>query len=161
MQTLTLVIGYGNPLCGDDGAGPLVVQRLAGEFSSTDDRRAVQCLAVFQLTPELAEIVSEAAAVLFVDAARGGPPGAVQCRELRPAQSSLSQNAPAFTHHVNPVALLASAAHLYGRCPAAYLCTITGRNFEIGEPLSAEVVSALPTLSAAIRARIALCTSSA
>jgi hypothetical protein len=47
---------------------------------------------------------------------------------------------------------------VYGKCPAASLYSVTGRNFELGDSLSAEVDQALTTLIGQIRARIAQCT---
>ena len=158
MQALTLIIGYGNPLCGDDGAGVLAVKQLAGEIASGANRQAITCLAVFQLTPELAEDVSHSDMVVFVDAARGAAPGQIACHEFHPMPWTDKPQLGSYTHHVNPATLLANAERLYGKCPAAWLCTITGRNFKLGDPLSAEVEKALPALIAEIVARIAPCT---
>jgi len=66
------VVGVGNPLRGDDGAGPLVIQRLGGH----DGERLVDA----GTTPEnwYGPLLARAPAlVLFVDAAdSGGEPGA-------------------------------------------------------------------------------------
>src|ERR1044072_3449496 len=59
-----LVIGYGNELRGDDGVGPRVA-RAVQQLSLPHVRVLVQ----HQLTPELAEDISRARAVVFVDAA--------------------------------------------------------------------------------------------
>jgi hydrogenase maturation protease len=158
MQALTLIIGYGNPLRGDDGAGVLAVKRLAGEISSGANREAITCLTVFQLTPELAEDVSQADNVIFIDAARGDTPGQIAYHEFYPAQWMGEPEPGSYTHHVNPATLLANAERLYGKCPAAWLYSITGRNFELGDSLSAEVDQALATLIGQIKARIAQCT---
>jgi len=123
-----LIIGYGNPLRGDDAVGYLAAQRLDG-------------FALHQLTPELMEPISRAAAVIFIDAKTGGKPGAIEERTLNPLTASA-----AFTHHVTPKAPLAGARKLYGRCPPATLITISGSDFEIGRPLSAPVRRALETL---------------
>ena len=123
-----LIIGYGNPLRGDDAVGYLAAERLDG-------------MAVQQLTPELIEPISQAASVIFIDAKVGGQPGAIQERTLFPAPVSGS-----FTHHATPEALLAGARKLYGRCPPAKLITIAGSDFEIGHPLSEPVRLALKTL---------------
>lgn len=158
MQALTLIIGYGNLLCGDDGAGVLAVQRLAGEIASGENRQAIRCLTVFQLTPELAEDVSQADMVVFVDAARGDTPGQIASLEFHSARWMGEPEPGSYTHHVKPATLLADAERLYGKRPAARLYTVTGRNFELGDLLSSEVAEALPTLVGQIRARIAQCT---
>jgi coenzyme F420 hydrogenase subunit delta len=146
MQALTLVIGCGNPLCGDDGAGRIVVERLATELAKEPCRETTQCLSVVQWTPELAEPISQADCVYFVDAARGAEPGAIDSREVCVNENSLSPSQPAFSHHVQPERLLAIAASVYGRKPKAYLFTIVGRNFELGEALSPEVEAAVTAL---------------
>ena len=58
----TLVIGYGNMLRCDDGAGPQAADRIAATYPHID------CLSLTELTPELAETVSHYDRVLFVDA---------------------------------------------------------------------------------------------
>src|SRR5688500_920322 len=73
-----LVIGYGNPLRGDDGFGWQIAQQLAGLLID----ESVTVLAVQQLTPELAEAVGRASLVMFVDAHAGGRPGQLVVRAL-------------------------------------------------------------------------------
>ena len=53
---LVLVIGYGNPLRGDDGIGWSAANALAEGMQ--DDR--VRIVACIQLTPELAESIAQA-----------------------------------------------------------------------------------------------------
>ena len=60
-----LVIGYGNTLRADDGLGPAVAERLGSEWADED----VGVLSCQLLTPELAEPVSRAEIVVFIDAA--------------------------------------------------------------------------------------------
>jgi hydrogenase maturation protease len=63
-QTEWLVIGHGNELRGDDGAGPSVARAVASWHLP-----GVRTLAVHQLTPELAEDLAQTKRVVFVDAA--------------------------------------------------------------------------------------------
>jgi Ni,Fe-hydrogenase maturation factor len=58
-----LVIGYGNDLRGDDGAGPRVAELVRGWRLP-----GLTAIAVRQLTPELAEPLASAEFALFVDA---------------------------------------------------------------------------------------------
>lgn len=123
----SLVIGYGNPLCGDDGVGWHViaaVERLLPEGAA---------VAVHQLTPEWAEAISEAAFVVFVDAAVGNNPGEVSCLRLEP---KIGQPG---SHELTAEGLLSMAADLFGRCPPAYIITITGGSFELSESLTEPV----------------------
>lgn len=67
----TLIIGYGNPLRGDDGLGWHVAQRLAAVLPQHRARIEV----CHQLTPELAEPISRADLVIFIDAEDLAPAG--------------------------------------------------------------------------------------
>lgn len=137
----TLILAYGNPLRGDDGVGWQAAILLARELK---DR--VRVLARHQLTPELAEPMSQVERVIFIDAACGGPAGEVRCRQLE----STCDAAQAFTHHVSPADLLAAARELYGHMPLAYLITINGGSFDYRETLSPEVEAALPEVVACV-----------
>lgn len=125
------ILCYGNPLRRDDGVGWVIGERLAGLLP--EDTAEVRVL--HQLTPELAEPISQARWVLFVDAAEGAKPGKVAWTKMQPGNF----DAQPFTHRVEPASLLAAAQELYGHCPPARLITITGRDFGFGEGLSPEV----------------------
>ncbi len=139
----TLVVAYGNPLRGDDGVGWQAAILLSREL-----KEQVQVLARHQLTPELAETLSEASRVIFIDAACEGPAGQVRCQKVE----GTSGAAQPFTHHVAPADLLAAAQHLYGHAPAGYLITINGDSFGYTETLSPAVQAALPNVVAQVRA---------
>lgn len=128
-----LILGYGNVLRGDDGFGCCVVRALSAAVVDPE----VDIRELHQLTPELAEPVSRAAHVVFIDAARDGPLG-----ELRrvPVEAAL---AGAFTHHLTPAALLACARELYGRAPAATLFSAAGACFDYTTDLSPRLQGAV------------------
>jgi hydrogenase maturation protease len=142
MMQNTLVLGYGNPLRGDDGVGwqaaILVTKELKGQ---------VDVLARHQLTPELAETLSQVEKVVFIDAACEGTPGQVCCQRL----DVTGVNPQSFTHHVAPTDLLATAQALYGHAPVGYLVTVNGANFGYTEALSTQVSAALPEILAHVR----------
>ncbi len=123
-----LVIGYGNSLRTDDGAGQIVAQMIT-QWQLT----GVQCLAVQQLTPELAENIANADVVIFVDAVAtdsdNPTPVQVQPLPVEAINSSLG-------HHCNPRSLLAYAQILYGKVVKAYWVLIPGINFDFGETFS-------------------------
>ena len=121
-----LVIGYGNTLRSDDGVGPKVAEETAALALP-----GVQALACALLTPELAEPVSRAATVVFVDAAVDAP-REVQMRKLAPAQSS-----QIIAHAATPAILLALARDVFGHTPQAWLLTIPADELGIGEEFSA------------------------
>jgi hydrogenase maturation protease len=128
---MILIIGYGNALRGDDGVGPRVAEALRGA-------PGVEAVAVHQLTPEWAEPISRAGLVVFIDAAAGGRAGEVRCIPL-----AATPGRPG-SHETTPAGLLAMAADWFGRCSLAYMVTIGGESFAVGEGLSAAVEAAVP-----------------
>lgn len=139
-----LVIGCGNTLRGDDAAGCVAAERVAIA------RPDVTVLLRHQLTPELAEPVSRAQAVVFLDASAETAPGHVTITRLQPATSA----DPGVTHHVRPAVLLALAAFLYNNAPTATLITVGASSFAFGAPLSPQVEAALPQMVAAAMAAL-------
>jgi hydrogenase maturation protease len=136
----TLIIGYGNPLRGDDGLGWATAEMLAERYT------AVSILTCHQLTPELAEPVSRADRIIFIDATAVGEPGKIVCHTLTPVGAS----GELFSHTCDPAGLLQMAEMLYGRSPRGYLFTVTGASFGYEEGLSATVTAVLPQLCAKI-----------
>ncbi len=137
-MTRVLVIGYGSEVRGDDALGFIAAKRIGSEV----EREDVQVLARHLLTPELAEAVSRAGFVLFIDASLDGEPGTIQESDLSPRQARASS----FTHHFDPPDLLALAEAMYGRAPRAVALSAVGLTFEVGEALSATVSAALRRL---------------
>lgn len=125
-MTRCLIIGYGNPLRGDDGVGYRAAERIPG------------AIAVHQLTPELMDPISRANRVIFIDASTEGRPGEIRRRRL-----TIARNGRPFTHHATPESLLAGARTLYNCAPEATLITVTGANFDLSDTLSPEVDRAL------------------
>lgn len=128
-----LVIGYGNPLCGDDGVGWVVLESLESLAP------AIETAVIHQLTPEWAEPISQNDLVIFVDAAVEGAPGEVRTIPLSPASERGG------SHETTAEGVLATAADLFGHCPPAYMIAITGQTFELSESLSEPVAAAIPT----------------
>lgn len=139
-----LIIAYGNPLRSDDGLAWRAADQLEGKFHASD----VEILRRHQLMPELAETISHAEAVIFLDAAPpgSGRPGKIRCAE----NAAIDSSVPTFSHHLTPAALLRAAGELYAVSPRAYSVTLTGENFDHGESLSTVVESALPQLAAEV-----------
>ncbi len=148
---MILIIGYGNPLRGDDGVGWRVAEQAAVSLAAAP----VAVLTVHQLTPELAEPISRAGRVVFVDAAAAGEPGQVICFALEDTgQRPVLQ--PIGSHLTTPDALLAMARELFGRRPPATMVTIVGESFELSEALSPLVEAAVPAAVARIVALAAV-----
>lgn len=138
-MTDVLILGYGNPLCGDDAAGWHVVEALEDLLPN------VEAATFHQLTPEWAEPISAAGHVIFVDAAVGDFPGEVRCFPITAAPGRPG------SHETTPDGILAMAADLFGRCPPAHMVTITGGSFEISESLTPAVALAVPVAADRIR----------
>ena len=131
-----LILGYGNPLRGDDGFGWQAAAQLAARIHQPN----VEIRALDQLTPELAEPIGAAERVIFIDAAREGLPGVLIEEPVQPAAAA------SFTHQLTPATLLALARQLYGRAAAATLYSVAGESFDYREGLSRSVETALATL---------------
>jgi hydrogenase maturation protease len=133
-----LLIGYGNPLRGDDGIGWVVAEKMMERVTAV----SVQTITQHQLLPEHAEPISQAKLVIFVDAAVGETPGTIQCEPVQP----IPPQPGAFTHHLTPAGLLSLAQDVFERCPPAYLFTIIGAEFEFSEEISPLLQQKLPEL---------------
>ena len=135
----TVIIGYGNPLRGDDGLGWHAAERLRDDLAGPD----VEVIACQQLTPELAEIISRAERAVFIDACHGAYPGTISCQPVKIAAAQ----ARSFSHDLDPAALLAGAQVLYGAAPTeCVVMSISGASFAHGQALSPVVAAALPLL---------------
>ena len=134
-----LVIGYGSLLHSDDRFGREVAERVLAEANEV----AVEVIAANQLTPELAEPMSRAEGVIFVDASAELRPGSVECVML-PSSPDCTDGPSAFTHHCTPAMLLQSARSLYEHEPPAWLCTVGAETFALGESMSPAVSRAVP-----------------
>jgi len=133
-----LIIGCGNPLRGDDG---LAWQALA-QLERDPALGKVKMICCHQLTPELAEPVSGADRVIFIDARTGETPGQVDLDRIEPATFVGSS----FSHRLDPPALLGYAEKLYGKRPEAFMASVAAESFGYGEELSDTVRASLATL---------------
>jgi len=137
-----LIIAYGNPMRSDDGVAWRAADELERKFAGSKIVAEVEILQCYQLAPELAEAVSQAEAVIFLDAASVGAarrPGELRCEEI-----VLHDARTSFTHQLSPGAVLALSQQLFGASPRAYAMTLTGECFDHGESLSPVVEAALP-----------------
>jgi hydrogenase maturation protease len=121
----TLVIGYGNTLRGDDGAGVCAAEGAARRFPGVD------VMTVHELQPELAETISRYTDVIFLDAALEG--SGIRTDVIEPA----TDPRPDGSHANSPGTLLSLCRSLYGRVPnRSLLIAIPGRTFDFSEQLS-------------------------
>jgi hydrogenase maturation protease len=133
-----LVLACGNTLRSDDGVGPWLAEWAEQRFRNEP---GVRVLARQQWTPDLAEDVAHAGAVLFLDCSIAATPGELRLAPVEPAQN----DAEAGTHHLGAAELLALSRELYATLPrAAMLLTIGAGSTELGERFSDAVAAALP-----------------
>jgi hydrogenase maturation protease len=133
-----LLFGYGNPGRGDDGLGPMLVERI--------DRlrlAGVTCLVDMQLLIEHATDLCGFDQIIFVDAD-------MSCQEPFEFSGVHAEKDDSYTSHaLTPAALLHVYQHIrQGAAPAAFLLRIRGYRFELGDTLSAQANN---NLAAAIR----------
>ena len=121
-----LVIGYGNDLLSDDAVG----QKVADEVAAWEIPH-VRSLAVHQLAPELADMLAESDYAIFVDSCLMTSSENVKVESLEPVGGL-----PVWDHTGSPRSLLALTLALYGHSPQAWLVTVPGINFDLGENLS-------------------------
>ena len=132
-----LVLAYGNPLRGDDGVAWHIAQELGKTLHDPSTEIAIH----HQLTPELAERVSRAEVVIFLDAVAGNLPGFISLESVDAAPS----DTVTWTHVLTPASLLALSRALYRKAPArALLLTVGGGSFEFADDLSDPVRRAIP-----------------
>lgn len=126
-----LIVGYGNPLRGDDGVGWRVATQLFEQLG------AEQCdvFTMHQLVPEVADELAKHEIAVLIDASADQEPGSVRIRELKAEGENAGEGRP-LSHHVGPGELLALAASLYGHAPRTFLVTIGAASFGYTETLS-------------------------
>lgn len=147
--TPVLVIGTGNRLRRDDGAGWRLAEGLRQRC-----RPPVEVLVQHQLTPELAAEITRARAVLFIDA-YAVPAAPTPARTAWLTDVAARGGSAAFSHQLSPPSLLALAHSLYGRQPPAWCLWLAGECFGLGDQLSRTGTRALkaaqPLLEAWLR----------
>jgi len=128
LETRVLVIGYGNTLRGDDGVGPRVAEVVGGLGLP-----GVRTLICPLLTPEIADPISRASKVIFVDAAVDATEE-VLWRKLEPTKSSQIMG-----HAADPRTMLALARDVFGHTPEAWWLTIPAVEMGFSEQFTPSV----------------------
>lgn len=124
-----VIIGIGNDSRGDDGIGPRVAEAVPA-------RLGLETLAVHQLVPELAERLRTADRVLFIDARIDGT--SIRLDRIGPEAHR------GVGHSCSPESLLGWMQLAYGTVPEAWLLSVPGRSFGMGEGLSASAEARIP-----------------
>ena len=150
-MSVDLLIGWGNPLRGDDGVGQAIaaaVQRWG--------QPQLEVVEAVQLTPELAPLLAAARRVLFVDAEAGAAAvtGGWRLEPVPPLESGVTTAAwssQPLSHHASPAVLLMLAETLYGRRPPAWQLLVAAHACGFGSGLSPATEALLPGALAAVR----------
>lgn len=124
-----LIIGIGNTLRRDDGAGWFFAEALAAALEAAG--RPVHLELHHQLTPELAIEAAELepGAIIFVDASIAVDEATLSVLTVTDAEVGAG-------HGLTPTMLLALLRHLYAVDTAAWLVQTPARDFGHGEGLS-------------------------
>ena len=141
-----LVLGFGSVLRGDDSFGPIVAEEiekyLVEQGIITSE---VEVLIKQTLTPELADDISRAELVVFIDASAEGEKGRVL--EERVQSDPLAP--VSMVHFLNPKALLNWTEQLYGKQVEAVILTVVGNDFNFGiRKLTPELLNLRPQVVA-------------
>ena len=140
-KPLPVVLGFGNVLLGDDGAGVQVVAQLRREFGDA----AAQFIDAGTQSFSLLSFIEAADSVLVIDAADiNGPPGTIGLFDGMAMDAFLLSARRRTVHEVGLTDLL-DMARLRDRLPRrrALLCIQPG-HIDWSEELSAPVAQALP-----------------
>jgi hydrogenase maturation protease len=133
-----VVLGYGNPLRGDDGVGWRVAEAVDASWAGQVLVRTGQ-----QLVPEWAADLGEADVAYFVDASLE-----VAATTVRPVAAAV--DVPWLdSHALDPAQLVRLTQAVYGRAPPAFAVHVPAARFEFGDTLS-------PVASAGVRDGVGL-----
>lgn len=131
MAATTLLLAVGNVLRGDDGVAARVLDHVLDRWGAG---AGAQAMTVHGLTPELAEAVASASAVVILDA---DVTAATVTLEPLPEATAGRSASRVLSHSLTPTALIALARQLYGFTGAAWLCRLPARQLAYGTALSA------------------------
>jgi len=147
----TLIVSLGNPLCGDDGAGPRVIERLAREpLPAHVELKDMQAPGI-----DLLLHLDGVDTLIVVDAcATADEPGTVI--ELdKEGLFSLRLEPRSSPHQPSLLETLRLARTLASEPRAIHLIGIAARSFDLGTPLSLAVEAAVEPAARAVLALIA------
>lgn len=118
-----LLFGYGNPGCGDDALGPLLIEHI-DQLRLTNTK----CLIDMQLLIEHTIDLLEFDQIIFIDAD-------MSCAEPFEFSTIHAEKDASYTSHaLTPSALLFTYQQIYRRtAPSSFLLRIRGYQFELGE----------------------------
>jgi hydrogenase maturation protease len=121
----TCIVGIGNTLRSDDGAGAY-----AGHLLEEKKIPGVTVIITQQLDIAMAAELATFDQVIFIDAA-------IHEEGISFQPLTAANNSPqSFAHHINAAMLVSLAKQLYNTATQFYVCAIRAKNFEMGNELS-------------------------
>ncbi|HEX4141544.1 MAG TPA: hydrogenase maturation protease [Candidatus Methylacidiphilales bacterium] len=143
----TLIIGFGDPLHGDDGVGWQVASLLASSLKDheTDIRIAMQ------LAPDMVEPVSHAELVIFIDTAHDAHPGEWTCEEIFPGADMRAHSC----HEGDALRLMEFSRLIFHSRPRAVLVSIGAKFFESSNHLMRVTEEVVPKVVRFVREMVA------
>ena len=151
------IVGYGNPLRGDDGVGQEVATALVQQKNSVAGLASATITCAHQLLPEMALDISRSRFAVFIDAAHDGRPGGSVSLQLL-AEPDEPGPGPACgsellggLHPSQPACVVRC---LFGTAPVGAVVTVGVVALGLGTGLSPLVRSAIPRAAAAVRLAI-------
>jgi len=126
------LVGYGNEERRDDGVGPHVASALREKLAGRED---VEIFIRRQLDPDIIEELSNAEAIILVDATLERLEGGWAMERLTPSLSEAS----CLTHVLRPRFLVGLFEAIHARRPESWLVSIQGEEFGHGRGLTPEV----------------------
>jgi len=135
----TLILAFGDPLHGDDGAGWQVASRLAASLEGHD----VDIRIALQLTPDLLEPISHAELVIFIDTTHEGHPGEWTCEEIFPGIDMRAHSC----HEGDALRLMEFSRLIFHSRPRAVLVSIGAKFFACGNHLTRVTEEVVPRVT--------------
>ena len=137
MDKKSLIIGYGNVYCHDDGVSLYIINALRKrsglrELQPDEDGldelgHALDTVLLHQLLPEVIPDLTPYQHLVFVDAHKGIIPDDVRVIKV---QEEFGFHA--VTHHMSPGMLLATIRQTHHFAPKAHLVSVKGDDFDFG-----------------------------
>jgi len=128
-----LVFAWGNPSRGDDALGPALLDMLETRQRETGELDYVELLTDYQLQVEHALDLQGRERVLFIDTSVIAQ-APCELSALQPQRDTSYT-----THAMSPAAVLAVYEQINGESPPpAFVLSIRGYEFGLGQPLSAQ-----------------------
>ncbi|BAP57561.1 HoxW protein [Thioploca ingrica] len=123
-----VILAYGNPSRGDDALGPHLLHQMEILCQS---KKHIEFIEDFQLQVEHVLDLENSDLLLFIDANVSCPP------PFEFIQLQAKQDITYTSHALHPAAVLYAYQQVYHQLPPpAFLLTVRGEAFELGEPLS-------------------------